>query len=622
MKELELLAPAKNLEIGTAAIDCGADAVYIAGSKFGAREKAGNSFEDISALCSYAHGYGSKVYITINTLLKKEEIREAQEYIKKGYSVGCDGVIIQDPRVLIGAELPPIKLIASTQCNIRTPERAQMLEKVGFKRIILARELSLEQIKKIKESVSCELEFFVHGALCVCYSGCCYLSEYLTDRSANRGECAQPCRANYDLVTDDGKEIVKNSPLLSLKDLNLSDRIGDLVAAGISSFKIEGRLKNISYIKNIVTLYNKELNKFISSHRDEYCRSSLGESRTTFEPRPLTTFNRGYCNYFIEGETLEKRNKHLNSGVAKYIGESVGEVVTTLSSANKHNEIKISYKCYSENNSLCNGDGICFVLPSGVILGGRINWANEHEATVQLSETTDIQNFNNLTIYRNFNFNFEKSLSKEVKRVIPVEIELLFDERQKMRISCGEKNFTFDEECFPSKDKERCAQIIKSQFNKNSGNYIFNVVKISGNVPFYKLSTLNKIRRELSLLLKEDLKRQKISAEQNCQASEMGSYTIPGNFHNTIKEREILQLVRNMHLDENGWRSFDGCSNGELMRTKYCLRYELGCCLKKSTIERREKGGKLLLFNNGKSLELEFDCKKCEMVIKASDKKE
>lgn len=609
MKTLELLAPAKNLEIGTAAIDCGADAVYIAGPKFGAREKAGNSFEDISALCSYAHRFAAKVYITINTLLKESELSEAQDYIDRVYKIGCDGVIVQDLRIL-NLKLPPIKIIASTQCNIRTVERAKLLENLGFKRLILARELSLEQISEIRKAVKCELEFFVHGALCVCYSGCCYLSEYLTGRSANRGECAQPCRNNYDLITESGRCLVKNKPLLSLKDFNLSSKISELVGAGISSFKIEGRLKNISYVKNIVTLYNRELNNFISLHRDAFCRSSIGESFAKFDARPLSTFNRGYTEYFLNGHSRQDRGEKISSGVAKYIGEPVGKVASCLLTDSKHNEIKIVYNSSKDKTPLNNGDGICFVLKDGSVVGARVNNVNGKEAILQLTDYKgSAKEFAGLVIFRNLDFAFEKALSQKVKRLIPIELEVCCN--GSMSVVCRSssytlntilsstdaKNFVFNDEYFPSENKDKCTQMLKTQLSKEAGDFVFSVVEVKGDVPFYKASTLNKIRRELAERLSKIIEENR---------------TVEGC---TIDS----QAVKEWNIKEKGWKPFEGYE-GELMRTKYCLRYEMGMCLKDKRIAE-EKREKLFLRNNGRLLELKFDCKKCEMVVAAVDKK-
>ena len=292
MIALELLAPARTAQIGIAAIDCGADAVYIAGPAFGARQAAGNSVEDIRELCTYAHRFGVRIYATVNTLLEREEIPQARALVRQLEEAGVDALIVQDPAVL--GMSSTLVMHASTQCAIRTPQKAQGLENLGFGRLVLERELSLDQIRAISRSVNTEIEFFVHGALCVCYSGQCYLSEYLTGRSANRGACAQPCRNLYDLQDASGKVLVRNKALLSLKDYQLIHRLEDLAEAGVSSFKIEGRLKNESYVRNVVKAYSEALDALIRKHPDRYRRSSFGQVRGGFTPNLQKTFNRGY----------------------------------------------------------------------------------------------------------------------------------------------------------------------------------------------------------------------------------------------------------------------------------------------------------------------------------------
>ena len=305
--ELELLAPAKNKSIGIAAIDCGADAVYIAGPRFGAREAAGNTLADIAELVDYAHKFGAKVYMVVNTILYEDELQQARETIIEAHKIGCDAIIVQDLAIM-EMDLPPIELFASTQTNIRTPQQARFLESLGFSRLILARELSLEQIAAIKEATNVPLESFIHGALCVSYSGQCYLSQKITGRSANRGGCAQACRTNYTLADSTGREVkdasgnplAKDIPVLSLKDFNLSGYIPQLVEAGITSFKIEGRLKNESYIRNTVLLYRRKIDEFLKNN-SRYKRASYGYCHGGFTPNPSATFNRDYTTLFIDG---------------------------------------------------------------------------------------------------------------------------------------------------------------------------------------------------------------------------------------------------------------------------------------------------------------------------------
>ena len=345
--ELELLAPAKNKSIGIAAIDCGADAVYIAGPKFGAREAAGNSISDIAELVDYAHKFGAKVFMVVNTILYEDELQQARETIIEAHRIGCDAIIVQDLSIL-EMDLPPIELYASTQTNIRTVQQARFLESLGFSRLILARELSLQQIAQIKDAVNVPIETFIHGALCVSYSGQCYMSQKITGRSANRGCCAQACRNNYTLIDSTGKEVrysngtpvAKDAPILSLKDFNLSGHIPELVEAGVTSFKIEGRLKNESYIKNTVLLYRRKIDEFLESN-PKYCRASYGRCTGGFTPDPAATFNRDYTTLFIEG----KRGKWNSSNGAKYLGEFIGTVGSC--GTNRYGQLHFTYKSAS-----------------------------------------------------------------------------------------------------------------------------------------------------------------------------------------------------------------------------------------------------------------------------------
>src|SRR5574344_1199293 len=493
--KLELLAPAKNKEIGIAAIDCGADSVYIAGPKFGAREAAGNSFEDIANLCSYAGKFGAKVYTTINTILYDSELPLAEEYAWRAYDAGCTGIIVQD-FALLKMNLPPIPLFASTQTDIRPPEKAALLEALGFKRLILARELSIGQIENIRKKVKCQLEFFVHGALCVCYSGQCYLSKYLTGRSANRGECAQACRSDYTLVNADGEIIARNKPLLSLKDFNLSSHIADLANAGITSFKIEGRLKNISYVRNIVRYYDLAINKFIENNNASknssviYSRASSGICDGGFAPNPDATFNRSYTQLYING----KRGDWNSTDGAKYIGEPIGKV--THISYNRDGFLQFKYS----GKRIVNGDGLCFKPPAGQILGARANSCDRALVTTTEKFRISLDS----AIYRNYNFEFEKELEKNLpQRFIPYDIIVTPGEHS-INIKCSwpeEDNWEFDiaADGAEAEKPEFAKQNIIRQLSKSSGAYKFNVTDVCGNkIFFYTAATLNGVRRMLA----------------------------------------------------------------------------------------------------------------------------
>ena len=358
MKKIELLSPAKNLEIGIAAINHGADAVYIGGPSFGAREKVGNSIEDIEKLCRHAALYDAKVYVTMNTLLFDNELDQARKLAYDCWNAGVDALIVQDMALLNMDDMPPIALHASTQCHNIEAEKVKFLEDVGFSQVVLARELSIDEIKDIRSKTSVPLEYFIHGALCVSYSGQCYLSHVIGGRSANRGACAQPCRLAWNLENKDGKRLISNRHLLSLRDLNNSKNIEELIDAGITSFKIEGRLKDIDYVKNVTAYYRNKIDEIITK-RDDLCRSSRGESNPTFYPAPEKSFSRGFTDYFIHG-----RQKYID---APYSPKSMGEYLGTIEKV-KNKSITIR-----TGKELHNGDGLCFLDRENNLLGFYVN---------------------------------------------------------------------------------------------------------------------------------------------------------------------------------------------------------------------------------------------------------
>ena len=422
MRQLELLAPARDAQIGIAAIDCGADAVYIAGPQFGARQAAGNTIDDIRTLCNYAHRFGARIFVALNTILYDDELEAAYRQMLAVQEAGADALIIQDMAVLKMSQEGigdlrndfHIPLHASTQCAIRTPEQAMFLESAGFSRLILERELSLEQIKAIRSAVTCELEFFVHGALCVCYSGQCYLSEMIAGRSANRGSCIQACRSRYDLTDADGKVIIKDKALLSLKDYNLRDRIEELAEAGITSFKIEGRLKNESYVRNVVRDYSIALDNIIERHPSEYERGSFGQVTGGFTPDTRKTFNRGYTELFIDG----KRGKWASMDAAKSMGEEIGQVT----GINK-TKSEITLKFASKDITLNNGDGFSFVGRDGSVSGFRGDVCAGN--TIRSKTVSTI--YPGARIYRNINAAFEKEIERQsCTRVISASVSISF----------------------------------------------------------------------------------------------------------------------------------------------------------------------------------------------------
>ena len=424
MKFLELLAPARNMDIGIAAIDCGADAVYIAGPAFGARQAAGNSMEDIRRLTEYAHRFGARIFLTLNTILFDNELAEAERLLAEAKDAGVDAIIAQDLAVW---ELTDLPVHASTQCAIRTPEKARLYEGIGASRLVLEREMSLDQIRAIRSSVDCELEFFVHGALCVCYSGQCYMSERIAGRSANRGECIQACRSLYDLVDKDGNVLVRNKALLSLKDYNLKDRLQDLADAGICSFKIEGRLKNISYVRNIVRAYSLALDELVAANPEKLRRVSFGRSEGGFTPDLAKTFNRGYTQLFLDG----KRSGNWSSMDApKSIGEEVGTVVSiapmrqNFSNGKRPSEenITITLRMKNPGDRLQNGDGFSFLSKGrGEIVGFRGDVCQGNRITC--INVTGL--YPGAKLYRNLSNAFEKELESNLPvRTIPVSVDI------------------------------------------------------------------------------------------------------------------------------------------------------------------------------------------------------
>ena len=570
MKPLELLAPARTAEIGFAAIDCGADAVYIAGPAFGARQAAGNSIEDIAKLCEYAHRFGARIYATVNTLLNPEEIPQARELVKALEEARVDALIVQDPAVLSMSE----KLImhASTQCALRTPEKARGLESLGFGRLVLERELSLDQIRDIREAVNTEMEFFVHGALCVCYSGQCYLSEHLTGRSANRGACAQPCRSLYDLEDASGKVLVRNKALLSLKDYQLIHRLEELADAGVCSFKIEGRLKGETYVRNVVKAYSEALDALVARYPDRYRRSSFGHSRGGFVPDLNKTFNRGYTELFLDGQ----RGQWSSMDAPKSMGEYVGTVTRLTPDG-------LVLQPAQEGLQLANGDGFAFVNKDGSIIGFRADVCDGFRIRCRRPEELK----EGVKLYRNISAAFERQVEAgKPVREIDVRLELTLKEGRLSATAVSEDGREVQAQlpapADTARDPERMLQTIREQLGKRSGHYAFQApsVQVEGPVPFLPTSALNGLRRDLA-----------------AQLDQLAVNALP--------------LYRGVKNPETSFR-LEYASHGELMRSKYCIRHELGLCPKQGKVKKAEP---LFLRNGKERLQLSFDCAVCEMTV-------
>ena len=610
--ELELLAPAKNKDIGIAAINCGADALYIAGPSFGAREAAGNTMQDIEALATYAHRFGANVYMTLNTILFDNEIEKAERLSFQAYEAGCDALIIQDLG-LLKAKMPSMPLFASTQTNIRTVEQAKSLESLGFKRLILARELSLTQIREIKDAVNIELEFFIHGALCVSYSGQCYLSARATGRSANRGICAQACRSNYNLVDSNGKILVKDKAVLSLKDLNLSEYIPELINAGITSFKIEGRLKNASYVKNIVKYYRSLIDGYISS-QNGFKPSSSGKLSRGFTPRPELTFNRGFTDLFVSG----KRGEWQSRESAKSLGEYIGKV--EKADNDKNGNLRFSY---TSDKKIQNGDGLCFITQKGKVIGARASTVSQNlvvtNEQIILPESSQI--------YRNYNIFFEKELEQNMpKRLIDVELKFYSSGSGTNIKAISEDGcmveITLEGNFDLASNIDLAQQNIYNQLNKTAEIYKFNISHLeTEQLLFYPASALNEARRELAVRLnkeREEIRLRKKREREMSTDSAINGIKIFKGLYFDYRANISNKLSKGLY-ESLGAESIEDAyeislpKRVELMRCKYCIKYELNLCPKEGVVKAPDEP--LFLENNGRRYRLGFDCKNCEMVI-------
>jgi len=623
MRELELLAPARNADIGIAAIDCGADAVYIAGPSFGARKDAGNEVDDIRRLCGYAHKYGARIFVTVNTIIYGEELGCAKRLIREIVDAGVDALIVQDLAVLrivdelVAEGMRRIPLHASTQSALINTERAAFLASLGYARLILERELSLGQIKEIAETApDCEIEFFVHGALCVCYSGQCYLSEAIAGRSANRGACIQACRSRYDLVDETGKVYVKDKALLSLKDYNLRGRIGDLAQAGVSSFKIEGRLKNESYVRNVVRDYSIALDEFIAKHPSEYRRASFGKVTKSFTPAAEKTFNRGYTELFIDG----KRGKWASMDAAKGMGEEIGKVISVKQDL-RRNLAVIEVECPA-NCTLANGDGFSFVAGTGDVIGFRGDVCENLHKTARISCKPCEYLYKGARIFRNLDSAFEKEISRNPgTREISVTIDVIANESELMVKAKSEDGRTVERSYVltsteQANNTERLISLVNTQFSKTSGIYSFKMGYADFHAfPLMSSAFLNSIRRDMA----EALDSMPVNAYplapgkpiSECQKEE--SPALPAEL--SYKYNIANNIAADIYRQHGALKIGDAYeiahqSGAELMRTRYCIRHELGMCLKDKPDAR-----KLFLLNNGRRFALHFDCRNCEMTV-------
>ena len=605
MLELELLSPAKDKAVGIAAIDCGADAVYIAGPGWGNRKAAGNSIDDIRELCTYAHRFGVRIYLTVNTIIYPDEWPAVHSMMLEAQDAGVDAFIIREERLL---SLPDIRvpMHASTQCAIRTPEAARRFEALGCSRIILERALSLQEVRAIREAVSCELEFFVHGALCVCYSGDCRLSEYLDGRSADRGDCIQACRSLYDLVDESGRMLVRGRTLLSMRDFKLLDRLEDLARSGVCSFKIEGRLKSASYVKNVVREYSLALDALVAKHPGEYRRASFGKVSGGFTPNSDLTFNRGYTQWWLDGV----RGRWSSMDTAN--GEFVGEVQAVRPSGGG---LMLTLKPAGAGLQLSNGDGFAFFEPGRGVTGFR---ADRCEGRQIFCKRVDGLRAG-VRLYRNINAAFERELEAgSPRREIGVDVDVAVSGSFVIELKAETEDgrcvvSRFNADVDKAENRERSEAMLREQLSKRSGVYAFKVRSVSapGALPLLSAGTINSMRR----LLAEDIDSYvglRPPKNDNGTAVQAGSSAVSvGSTGMPSGSSAVPSGAYAISSERSESRNLPA----ELMRTRYCIKYELGLCPRH---QKAKPTGALFLVNNGRRLALGFDCAKCEMTVKAA----
>ncbi len=579
-KRIELLSPAKDVEVGLAAINHGADAVYIGGPDFGAREKASNSIQDIERLCRHAALYDAKVYVTLNTLLYERELERARKIVYDCWNVGVDALIVQDMQ-LLQLDLPPIPLHASTQCDNLTVEKVQQLEQLGFSQVVLGRELSLKQIRDIREKTTVPLEFFVHGALCVSHSGRCYLSQYIGNRSANRGACAQPCRLPWDLLDENGKVVIKNRHLLCLKDLNNSAHLEELIDAGITSFKIEGRLKDADYVKNVTAYYRQKLDEIIS-RRNDLEPASYGHFNYTFDINPEKSFNRGFTDYFING-----RQKGIGSPFTpKSMGEYIGEVSWC-------NPLRMEI---DTDKTLHNGDGLCFLNQDNELVGLRADVVNTGRDDVHTVSTNRPHGaFRGAKIYRNLDIEWQKQVEASAgNRKIDIDLVL------------SETGTGYEFSAFIRRDARlcvstgiQCDKILANNPDKATenirkkamqwGDTVFNPVnlELKFNEPrLIPASVIGEMKRELVVKFTEELIE---NHKNNRECHREGACTVS----TTVTNPDEIPTA--------------------LMTCHHCIRYANGMCSK----ETGQKATPLFIRNGANTFRLDFDCRNCLMRVLA-----
>ena len=607
MTSLELLAPAKNLECGIAAIDHGADAVYIGAPRFGARAAVGNSFDDIRQLCQYAHQYGARIYVTVNTIIYDSELEATSALMRELAEARVDAILIQDMGLLsLTSSIPELSsslsLHASTQTDNRTPEKVQWLRSLGFRRVVLARELSAEEIAEIHREVpDVELEVFVHGALCVSYSGLCYASQHCFSRSANRGACAQFCRMKFDLLDADGHELEHQRHLLSLKDLNQLDHLEELILAGATSFKIEGRLKDVIYVKNVVAAYSQQLDAFIAKHSETYQRASKGHCTYTFTPNLRKTFNRGFTTYFLHG----RQPDIFSPDTPKAMGEFVGTV----------KEIRRDSFNVAGTASFANGDGLCYIDANRELQGFRVNRAQGNRLFPQQMPRTLRPG---MALYRNNDQEFERVLSRpSSSRKIPIIFSLTVTPDG---FSLSAEGYQVNIACEHQIAEKPQQENIQRQLSRLGGTPF----ECSGiDLPvgfnyFIPSSFLADLRRQW---VETVLGANTSSSGMFSSSCISGSFALPAYAHGylyNIANREARAFYEAQGLEQiEPAFELQPPRHGLLMQCRHCLRYALGYCVKHGGHTPQWSEPLFLRLGDGRRFRLEFDCRHCQMNVYA-----
>ena len=607
IQTLELLAPAKNLECGIAAIDHGADAVYIGADHFGARAAAGNSTDDIARLCSYAHQFGARVYVTVNTIVYDNEIDSVRRLLKRIGEAGADAILVQDMALVSMLSDIGLEMHASTQTDNRTADKVEWLRGLGFKRVVLARELSVDEIAEIHaKHPDVELEVFVHGALCVSYSGQCYASQYCFQRSANRGECAQFCRLKFDLVDAEGKVIEHDRHLLSLKDMCQIDNLERLAEAGAVSFKIEGRLKDVAYVKNVTAAYSRRLDEIVAAHPDKYRRASFGRVDYGFDPDLRKTFNRGYTTYFADG----RQPDIFSPDTPKALGEYVGKV----------KEVKRQCLTVSGLASFANGDGLCFINADRQLEGFRVNRAEGN----RLYPSSMPRNLRQgVALYRNNDQQFERLLSR------PSAVRRL---SITMSLSATESGFALDvatedgrKARVEAKAEHTVAQkpqhenIVRQLSKLGTTIYDCTNITIPDDFPwFVPSSLLAQMRRDACAEVSEHSLTSKNPSPLTSNSLSPLTYKNPSrppyllNASNTL----AVEFYRQLGVEASAFETQKKHGEGEkLMQCRFCLRHALGYCVNKGGRKPQWKEPLFLRLPDGRKFQLQFNCKRCEMYL-------